>query len=206
MPAAFSLLTVDASCSPFAPREFSTASDVTKNVAGNCQPRKIPRFDDLPFGGKRISLQPSVSKLRARNVLVINKLRHLPLDPSVHPMARKRERDMRINLESVKGSFAAVAQKAKVRKGMLTIIAVFFVLQIYFVRELLAAELLFGMGFAVLFVMGLIFYFIGMIGERGLELGEAGVRMIASTTRRGIEGMEYVNRKAFRNAGSESAQ
>jgi hypothetical protein len=100
---------------------------------------------------------------------------------------------MRINLESMKTSFAAVAQKAKVRKGMLTIIAVFFVL-------------LFGMGFAVLFVMGLIFYFIGMIGERGLELGEAGVRMIASTTRRGIEGMEYVNRKAFRNAGSESAQ
>ena len=113
---------------------------------------------------------------------------------------------MRVNLESMKASFAAVAQKAKVRKGMLTIIAVFFVLQIYFVRKLLAAELLFGMGFAVLFVMGLIFYFIGMIGERGLELGEAGVRMIASTTRRGIEGMEYVNRKAFRNAGSESAQ
>jgi len=113
---------------------------------------------------------------------------------------------MRINLESVKASFAAVAQKAKVRKGMLTVVTLFFVLQIYFVRELLAAELLFGMGFAVLFVMGLIFYFIGMIGERGLELGEAGVRMIASTTRRGIESMEYANRKAFRNAGSESAQ
>jgi hypothetical protein len=113
---------------------------------------------------------------------------------------------MRVNLESVKASFAAVAQKAKVRKGMLTVAAVFFVLQIYFVRELLAAELLFGMGFAVLFVMGLIFYFIGMIGERGLELGEAGVRMIASTTRRGIEGMEYANRKAFREPGSESAR
>jgi hypothetical protein len=112
---------------------------------------------------------------------------------------------MRINLESVKASFAAVAQKAKVRKGLLTIVAVFFVLQIYFVRELLAAELLFGMGFAVLFVMGLIFYFIGMIGERGLELGEAGVRMIAATTRRGMEGMEYA-RKAVSGAGSESAQ
>jgi hypothetical protein len=113
---------------------------------------------------------------------------------------------MRVNLESVKASFATVAQKAKVRKGMLTVAAVFFVLQIYFVRELLAAELLFGMGFAALFVMGLIFYFIGMIGERGLELGEAGVRMIASTTRRGIEGMEYANRKAFREPGSESAR
>jgi hypothetical protein len=114
---------------------------------------------------------------------------------------------MRINLETVKAGFAAVAQKAKVRKGMLTIVAVFFVLQIYFVRELLAAELLFGMGFAVLFVMGLIFYFIGMIGERGLELGEAGVKALASTTRRGIEGMEMASRKTLRGAESaESAQ
>ena len=113
---------------------------------------------------------------------------------------------MRINLESVKASVAAVAQKAKVRKGMLTIVAVFFVLQIYFVRELLAAELLFGIGFAVLFVMGLIFYFIGMIGERGLELSEAGVKLIASSARRGIEGMDFASRKALRSAGSESAQ
>jgi hypothetical protein len=112
---------------------------------------------------------------------------------------------MRINLESVKASFAAVAQKAKVRKGMLTVVAVFFVLQIYFVRELLAAELLFGVGFAVLFVMGLLFYFIGMIGERGLELGEAGVKVIASATRRGIEGMDFASRKALRETGSESA-
>ena len=114
---------------------------------------------------------------------------------------------MKVTLETVKASFAAVAQKAKVRKGTLATIAVFFVLQIYFVRELLAAELLFGMGFAVLFVMGLIFYFIGMIGERGLELGEAGVRMIAATTRRGMEVMEAASHKsALREAGSESAQ
>jgi hypothetical protein len=113
---------------------------------------------------------------------------------------------MRINLESVKGSFATVAQKAKVRKGMLTIIAAFFVLQIYFVRELLAAELLFGMGFAVLFVMGLIFYFIGMIGERGFDLGEAGVRAIAVSARRGFESLEESSRKTFRNPDSQSAR
>src|ERR1700678_747353 len=113
---------------------------------------------------------------------------------------------MKRHIETIGWVLKRIAEKAKVRKGMLTIIAVFFVLQIYFVRELLAGELLFGMGFAVLFVMGLIFYFIGMIGERGLELGEAGVRMIALTMRRSIEGMEYVNRKAFRNAGSESTQ
>ncbi|MGA8035978.1 MAG: hypothetical protein WA823_11060 [Candidatus Acidiferrales bacterium] len=113
---------------------------------------------------------------------------------------------MKISLKSVKASFALVAQKAKLRKGMLTIVTAFLVLQIYFVRELLAAELLFGMGFAVLFILGLLFYFIGMIGERGLELGEAGVRVLASSARRGFEGLEEASRKTLGNPGSESAR
>lgn len=113
---------------------------------------------------------------------------------------------MKINLETLKAGAAAIVQKAKVRKSTVSVIAVFFVLQIYFVRELLAAELLFGMGFAVLFVMGLIFYFIGTIGERGLDLGEAGVRVLATSARRGFESLEEVSRKTFRSPGSESAR
>ena len=38
----------------------------------------------------------------------------------------------------------AAAKQAKVRKGLVAILAAFLVLQVYFVRELLAAELLFG--------------------------------------------------------------
>jgi hypothetical protein len=113
---------------------------------------------------------------------------------------------MKVNFEMLKAKMAELAQKAKVRKGTVSIIAVFFVLQIYFVRELIAAELLFGMGFAVLFVMGLIFYFIGTLGERGLDLGEAGVRVLATSARRGFDSLEEVSRKTFRNAGSESAR
>lgn len=113
---------------------------------------------------------------------------------------------MKVNLESVKASFAGVARKAKIRKGMLTVVMAFFVLQIYFVRELLAAELLFGMGFAALFILGLLFYGIGMIGERGLELGEAGVRVLANSARRGFEGLEEASRKTLGNTGSESAR
>ena len=113
---------------------------------------------------------------------------------------------MKISLEDVKASFAALAQKAKMKKGAITIVAIFFILQIYFVRELLAAELLFGMGFAVLFVMGLIFYMIGTLGERGYYLGEAGARVIASSARRGFDSLEEVSRKGFRGAASESAQ
>ena len=77
----------------------------------------------------------------------------------------------------------AAAKQAKVRKGLVAILAVFFVLQIYFVRELLAAELLFGLLFALVLVMAGIFYVLGTLGERALDVGEAGARVIAHSTR-----------------------
>jgi hypothetical protein len=97
-------------------------------------------------------------------------------------------------------------EKAKVRKGMLSVVAAFFVLQVYFVRELLAAELLFGMGFAVLFCLALLVYAVGAIGERGLDAAEIGVRAISTSARRGYAGLEEISRKSFRHARSESAQ
>ena len=110
------------------------------------------------------------------------------------------------NLQTLKASWNAVTEKAKVRKGMLTIPAVFFVVQIYFVRELLAAELLFGMGFAVLFAIGMIFYLVGTLGERGLDWAETGVHAVAVSARRGYAGLEQITRKSFRDTPTESAQ
>jgi hypothetical protein len=98
------------------------------------------------------------------------------------------------------------AEKAKVRRGMLSILAIFFILQIYFVRELLAAELLFGMGFAVLFCLGLMIYAVGAIGERGLDVAEVGVRVISNSARRGYASLEEISRKPLRHPRSESAQ
>jgi hypothetical protein len=74
--------------------------------------------------------------------------------------------------------------KAKARKGMMTILAVYFALQLYFVRELLVAELFFGLGFAVLLVLGGLVYLVLSAGERGLEFAEAGVRAIGDSARR----------------------
>jgi hypothetical protein len=90
-------------------------------------------------------------------------------------------------------------EKAPVRKGMMTVVAVFFVLQFYFVRALLAAELLFGLGFAVLLVVGGLSYLVGSAGERGLEFA-VGVRLIRESARRGFSSLE-INRKPFRLAG-----
>jgi len=106
-------------------------------------------------------------------------------------------------LNAVTGAFK---QDARLRNRVLLGIGAFAVLQIYFVRELLAAELLFGVAFAVLFVLGAIFYFVGSLGERGLDLAEAGVRYVAPYARRGFAAVEEFSKRPFRHPRSESAQ
>ena len=113
---------------------------------------------------------------------------------------------MKRHIEAVGGKLKSIGEKAKVRKGILSAIAILFVLQIYFVRELLAAELLFGMGFAILFCLGLLVYAVGAIGERGLDVAEVGVRVISNSARRGYANLEEISRKPFRRPHSESAR
>ena len=113
---------------------------------------------------------------------------------------------MRAIWERLKESVGAAARKPKVRNRVLAVLAVILILQIYFVRELLAAELLFGLGFAVLLALGALFYVVGAIGERGLDWAEAGLRVTADVVRRGYTGLEEVSRKPFRAPRSESAQ
>jgi hypothetical protein len=113
---------------------------------------------------------------------------------------------MKIVSGNPKGLMTKLVESVKVRKGMLSILAVAFVFQMYFVRELLAAELLFGLGFAVLLAFAALFYVIGAIGERGLDWTEAGVRIVADSARRGYASLEEISRKPFRHPRSESAQ
>jgi len=76
---------------------------------------------------------------------------------------------------------ASVATVARLMKkplaSVMAVLAGFFVLQFYLVRELLAAELLFGLGFAVLLVLGGLAYLVGSVAERGLKSANAGVRL-----------------------------
>jgi uncharacterized membrane protein len=113
---------------------------------------------------------------------------------------------MKSKLESFKAVAIGISQKAKVRKGILTVVAIFLILQMYFVRELLAAELLFGLGFAVLLMLGGVFYAIGAIGEKGLAWAETGIRVTSTFAQRGYANLEELSRKSFRNPRSESAQ
>ena len=93
---------------------------------------------------------------------------------------------------------AAAAKQAKVRKGLVAALAAFLVLQVYFVRELLAAELLFGLLFAVVLAIGGIVYALGTVGERVIDVGEAGARVIANSTRRGFVLAEEIGKKSAR--------
>lgn len=113
---------------------------------------------------------------------------------------------MRSFLGIMKSHLGAVAEKAKVRKGMLSIVAVLFIFQLYFVRELAAAELLFGLAFAALLALGGLAYLVGLVGERGLDLTESGIRVLAESARRGYTNLEEISRKPFRHPRSESAQ
>ena len=113
---------------------------------------------------------------------------------------------MKIILEGLKASVAGVIAKAKLRKGMLAALGIFFVLQLYFVRELLAAELLFGIVFSILLIIGGTAYLLGAIGERGLDLTESGIRVLARSARRGYNMVDELSRKQFRHPRSESAQ
>jgi hypothetical protein len=65
----------------------------------------------------------------------------------------------------------------KLSAAMMAVLAVFFVLQSYLVRELLAAELLFGLGLAVLLVLAGLAYLVGSVAERGLKFANVGVRL-----------------------------
>jgi uncharacterized membrane protein len=113
---------------------------------------------------------------------------------------------MTATLQFLRTAVIGIARKAKVRKGILLVVAIFLILQMYFVRELLAAEVLFGLGFACLLMLGGLFYAIGTIGERGLDWAEAGIRVTSTFARRSYASLEEISRKPFRHPRSESAQ
>jgi hypothetical protein len=95
----------------------------------------------------------------------------------------------------------------KARRRIAWTVAIVVILQTYFVRELIAAELLFGMLFAAIFMLASICYLVGTVGTNGREWAEAGVRLAADAARRNYYSVvEEISRKSFRHPHSESAR
>ncbi len=96
-------------------------------------------------------------------------------------------------------------QNKRFRKCFFSALAVLFILQLYFVREMLAAEVLFGIVFAIVLLLCGMFYLVGAVGERGLDLAEAGIRVAARSARWSFSAVEDFSRKQFRHRHSQSA-
>jgi hypothetical protein len=96
--------------------------------------------------------------------------------------------------------------RVRIKKWMWWALAAIVAFQIYFVRELLAAELLFGLGFLLLFVFVGLFYVAGAVGERGLDWAGAHVHFLTSAARWSLGRFEALSKKTFRHPRSESVQ
>jgi hypothetical protein len=113
---------------------------------------------------------------------------------------------MRIVLAELKQYANTLWQNKVLRKRVGWGLAIFLILQLYFVRELIAAELLFGILFAFMFALAALFYVVGTIGVNGRTWAEAGARVVATRARRGYSTLEEISKKPFRHPHSESAQ
>jgi len=91
---------------------------------------------------------------------------------------------------------------SKLRWAAIPVLGIVLILQVYFFREMVAAELLFGLAFLVMLALVGIFYVVGAIGERGLEVAEVAVRATGRFARRGYNALEVFARKSVRHPES----
>ncbi len=82
--------------------------------------------------------------------------------------------------------------KVRIKKWMWWALACWVALQIYFVREMLAAELLFGLFFAALLVFGAVAYLVGVAGERLFVWTEKRTRFLAPVAHRAFRALEAI--------------
>lgn len=109
-------------------------------------------------------------------------------------------------LDRVKALLLRIAKRPALLISVISILAVFVVLQIAFVSQLFAAELLFGAVFAVLVALVAIFYLIGVLAERGLNGTGAGVRMVARLAQCGLKAVSDISRRQFHHPHSQSVR
>ena len=113
---------------------------------------------------------------------------------------------MKTLLNHAKCLFLKAAKEPKIRKPVLRVLAVLLILQIYFVRELIVAEVLFAIGFVVVMSIVGICYALGTIGLKGIDLTETGLRLAAQGARRSIDVLEIAARNSIRHLPSETTK
>lgn len=98
------------------------------------------------------------------------------------------------------------AARRKLKRTIWWAVAIILFLQLYFVRELIVLELLFGVGFAVVFVLALVLYGLGSAGERGMDLAEPYAHKVGELTKEGITASVYAGKRGVELAGPFAAR
>jgi hypothetical protein len=97
-------------------------------------------------------------------------------------------------------------QIRRIPKWVWWCVAALIALHIYFFRELVAAELLFGIVFGSFLLVLLAIYVVSEAGDRGLGWVEANRRGMLVAARRQWGRVEAISKRTFRRQHSESAQ
>lgn len=94
----------------------------------------------------------------------------------------------------------------KIKKWMWFALAAVITLHVYFLRELLAAELLFGMLFALGLLLAFVFFLVEEVGGRGMTWARPHAQELAGGAWRRLGQLEEISKKSYRRLRSESAR
>ena len=96
--------------------------------------------------------------------------------------------------------------KDRNRKWMWSFLAVVLALQLYFVRELLAAFALFALGFAGIALLVMSLYMAQKVWEAGVQRVADSQHPVVDIARRGVNAVEDLARRPLRRPGSAAAR
>ncbi|MGC1482244.1 MAG: hypothetical protein WA789_00490 [Candidatus Acidiferrum sp.] len=92
------------------------------------------------------------------------------------------------------------------RKWMWWFLGVVLALQLYFVRELLAAFALFAVGFAAIAFVVMSLYMMQKVWEMGVQRVADSQNPVVDIARRGVNAVEDIARRPFHRPGSAPAR
>jgi hypothetical protein len=142
-------------------------------------------------------------RLRPRAVSLISiTYGHAPFGLSVASNRSRVLKSMEIGFSESFAKLLKAFMYSKLRWAAIPVLGIGLILQVYFFREMVAAELLFGLAFLVMLLLVGIFYVVGAIGERGLDIAEVAVRGIGRSVRRGYGALEVLAKKSVRHPES----
>ncbi|HMD38778.1 MAG TPA: hypothetical protein VKH15_05820 [Candidatus Acidoferrum sp.] len=92
------------------------------------------------------------------------------------------------------------------RKWMWWFLGVVVALQLYFVRELLAAFAIFAVGFAAIALVVMSLYMLQKVWETGVQRVADSQNPVVNMARRGVNSVEDLVRRPLRRPGSAAAR